>query len=150
MRETIFRGKDIYSGEWIYGGYAPYPHGRFPCKPTIYVVERGLWKPVEIKPESLGQYTGLQDEDGRGIFEGDIVRYTDGEQSVVAEVVFYCGAFGIAKKSYLSLCFPNACNNDNYMSLWEIMWNQDETDYECAYVLKVIGNIHDSPELLEV
>ena len=41
------------------------------------------------------------------------------------------------------------CYNDNFISLWEMMWNYNQEENSC-YVVEVIGNIYDNPELLEV
>lgn len=41
------------------------------------------------------------------------------------------------------------CRNDNFVSFWELMWNYNQEENMCS-VVKVIGNIHDNPELFEV
>ncbi len=93
-------------------------------------MDSGCWKPEEVIPETVGQYTGLTDKNGKKIFEGDIVKglFVFGEISSV--VIFKYGSFGIE-------------------------WNIDEIkvldpflglrNIEC----EVIGNIHDNPELLK-
>ena len=143
MREILFRGKRTDNGEWIEGDLA-HSHGRTYCGFYFETIS-------QVDPPTVGQYTGLTDANGVRIFDGDIVRCCIEEGLyVTAQVVFECGAFGLAKRPELPLWYPNACNNDNFMSLWEIIWNAEELDGECAYMLEVIGNIHDNPELLEV
>jgi len=112
MREMLFRGKCVVTNQWIYGGY--YKHlKRTPCPIGDKITESdyehyiftsgfsdwNMFCPVErrdIKPETVGQYTGLKDENGKKIFEGDIVgfidtTYTDSgyyEQGFLGEVIW--------------------------------------------------------------
>lgn len=88
----------------------------------------------EVYPESISQFTGLNDKNGKKIFEWDIVKATglypdrDGEKQIwrqirVGEVFYYQGAF--------------------YFDKWLLC----KTSEKCS---EIIGNIHDNPELLEV
>lgn len=132
MREILFRGKCKYNGEWIEGFYCPTPFSRFPRKPVIYAVDTiNLCRAgVEIDPETIGQFIGLHDKNGRKIFEGDIVEF-----------------------SYLNLCSDNKeTNRGEVIYSSEIGAYTIEGDYLLGelFELEVIGNIHDNPELLEV
>lgn len=121
MRESLFRGKRADNGEWIEGFLVK----KFD-KWYIYDFDF-LPYSSEITPETAGQYTGLTDKNGKKIFEGDIIEYDkDGARY---EVVFAVED-GISK-----FC------------------SKDLIDGNLGYVNqsrdKVIGNIHDNPELLK-
>lgn len=76
MRDILFRGKRFDNGEWVEGYYCPTPFSRFPCKPAIYPADiiNSNWQGIEVIPETIGQYTDLNDKKGQKIFKGDIVR----------------------------------------------------------------------------
>ena len=158
MREILFRGKRTDCEAWVEGDLIQAFRGKqlSSCSimsntPTAY-----CWKVI---PETVGQFTGLTDKNGKRIFEGDIVKIVDFQMGCV---VYECGAFGIAVKPYIDWNYldseiaeitgcnnsPDFCRNDNFISLWELMWNYNQEENSCD-VVEVIGNIHDNPELLE-
>lgn len=128
MREIKFRGKTA-NGEWVYGSLV-YSEN---VEPAIYFeVGKGSVKTFDfvfIKPETVGQYTGLKDKNGKKIFEGDIVHIDNYDEGWDSVVDFKGGAFAIDVEG----------RDYDYTA---IGW----TEYEAV----VIGNIHDNPELLEV
>jgi uncharacterized phage protein (TIGR01671 family) len=166
MNEILFRGKRIDNGEWIKGFYcqvADESDGGTRIKQTILVPTflcQSGFKLLEVDSETIGQYTGLTDKNGRKIFEGDIVRLFD---ISVGEIVQECGAFGIGCRKQIDYDYlaseiapvtgnnntPMFCYNDNFVSLWELWWNYNEESDEIS-VIEVIGNIYDNPELLKV
>ena len=158
MREILFRGKcneiGKYNGQWIEGHYGE-DEGR---NEIFFSTKIGIVG-YSCEPESIGQYTGLTDNNGKKIFEGDIVRLFD---IAVGEIVQEYGAFGIGCRKQIDYDYlaseiapvtgtnntPMFCYNDNFVSLLELWWNYNEEGDEIS-VIEVIGNIHDNPELLE-
>ena len=130
MREILFRGKRVDNGEWIYGDVIQFPmHG------IVRIIEQnsdndGSYGDSEIDCDTLGQYTGLTDKNGRKIFEGDIVTIRDSAEGVLVE--FIDGEYQCTNRiKYKYYRHP-------------LEYYHDEPKYT------VIGNIHDNPELLEV
>lgn len=142
MIERISRGKRFDNGEWVYWDR----YGRItdingePTKtkidiPTLHPYPTYIADLPIIDDDTVGDYTGVTDKNGKRIFEGDICKtyfesYTHGweEVGVVAE---FCGAYGIesADEKY----FRAFINESVYTRSHE-----------------VISTIYDNPELLEV
>lgn len=87
MRETLFRGKRASDGAWVQGDLVRIVDGD---KTTPYIYYQG-----EVIPETVGQFTGMYDSNGRKIFEGDVLVFDGAEdpQNEKAEVVFDDGKF---------------------------------------------------------
>ena len=152
MREILFRGKRADNGEWIEGYYAKqsnhacfahelkYQH--FIFKDVCLDFNLGGLQEFEIIPETVGQYTSLTDKNGVRIFEGDIVKCTDTINDFEFNAVV---EFGNPNGEYnwgYQLKFISGEESNFDILCWVDM---EETG---AYI-EVIGNIHDSPELLE-
>ena len=131
IREVIFRGKRTDNGKWV-KGYLYITHigsheiGSYDAEINI---ERLTF---DVIPETVGQYTGLTDKNGKRIFEGDIVHCVSKLDSADMVVIFECGQFRmvLAEKYH------------------EYQTNVGYYDINC-FAKEVIGNIHDNPELLE-
>ena len=146
MREIHFRGK-TEDGKWVEGGFHQHTkvlHCAFSVpadspNDTVYLIIRdGMadWElpvpieGVEVLPETVGQYTGLTDIDGKKIFEGDIVDILDCFFGGVAVVEYKDGCWVGREEKYLTkaLSTVNPAGRPK---------------------LKLLGNRWDNPELME-
>lgn len=106
MREILFKGKRVDNGKEVIGFYFNVPEHHNPDlsgKSIIISINNGLY--FEVVRETVGQYTGLKDNNGKKIFKGDIVQWTD-ELNTYKSSVEYCGdkynypAFDLVKHDY--------------------------------------------------
>ena len=132
MREILFRGKRIDNDEWVEGCYL------YDKKyDKHYITEVGTHC-GEVIPETVGQYTGVTDKNGKRIFEGDIVQSqaSDNQEDWKNWRVEYVNG---------SFVFTRDLPRKKH-KYEENLLCEEEIE---LYGLAVIGNIHDSPELLE-
>ena len=133
MREILFRGKSV-NDYWIYGNLNFYPDInrtfiRKNNKELLPSFQTSLEE--EVSKNTIGQYTGLTDKNGKKIFEGDIIKSCE----------------------YDDVYFVEYCADDNYPAFDVV----PEMNIECNGLshlhivegIEVIGNIHDNPELLK-
>ncbi len=140
MREYKFRGKIKETGEWVYGTLliipAP-PQCIGNKKPDAYFIQfaNPRYTPdwnmpyqmvqAEVIPETVGQYTGLHDKNGKKeIYEGDII--TNGDKNIKYIVEWH--DTGLKARQW---------NNSSYIGLE--YWKSQ---------IEVIGNIYDNKDLL--
>lgn len=142
MREILFRGKRLQGGDWVEGYFFKSDinkRARESGKATLiftpdcdtFITVPECNNSFMVVSDTVGQYTGLKDKNGKRIFEGDIAKVLQGKDKDIAYVGFENGAFMLYPKT----------GNIYERTLWEYWYN----DWD----VEVIGNITDNPELLE-
>lgn len=150
MRDILFRGKDPDDGRWYTGNYMALSETTYcfssdydlhPDNTKHYIVfdqmtDWGLpnrHMQATVDPNTVGQFTGQTDKNGKRIFEGDIVKFkrTDAlgwTRSRIGKVLYY----------------------DNLPIFYILATTGDAWDWVVCEEIEVVGNIYDNPELLEV
>lgn len=142
MREILFRGKRIDNGEWVYGDLVHavnkfYISYYYESALTTFINETFEYDGIsiiraapfiEVDPSTIGQYTGLTDKNGKKIFEGDIILRRYVRPNFLVE-------YSEEETEYQANFIGGGC-----ASLYKYFSSKES---------KVIGNIHDNPELLE-
>lgn len=139
MREILFRGKAInrnegchrteyQNGEWVYGLVTKLYDEQFKNLPAEMTNTNGI-SGIEIDYKTIGQYTNMLDKNGKKIFEGDIIDFSDRSDGDGYGVVKYD-----ANETEFGIEYDNI-----YESLGKHYYPKD---------IEVIDNIYDNPELL--
>ena len=178
-REILFRGKLEYNGKWIYGDLLQYENGdvaifgeklsSFGCECTE------MSKRDRVIPDTIGQYTGLKDKNGKKIFEGDIISYYTTETYCInpdcdlavqgygsklikkeCEVKYIDGSFCIDDETYcplpISNCGVRSEDFDEFKATVENDFYFDTNGYklnDSIIGIEIIGNVTDNPELMK-
>lgn len=126
MREIKFRGKCIDDGEWVYGSLL-----QWKCWMSAIAVnnpsDSNVLMTNAVYPDTVGQYAGLKDKNGKDVWEGDLLS-SDG---IVCEVAYdeYRASF--------------------HLIIDKIKGSVPLGDMMRSFGFQVIGNRWDNPELLE-
>ena len=118
MREILFRGKRVRGGEWVFGSFVS------PNRIAVRIGEE-IYASDIVSHETVGQFTGLYDKNGKRIFEGDIMS----GRGDTYKVMFNKGVFWI--------------KNSHYITRLYVAIHIEKID-------EVIGDVYNNPELLEV
>jgi hypothetical protein len=153
MREILFRGIWVHGNkEWIEGDLVRDSEGKPHIVDTKYAVYWGgesifvCEDECEVIPETVGQYTGLTDKNGKKIFEGDYWLDTDGDYLVYV-VEFREGQFGFVCYGWKGMLMPYGFD-ETAGGFGKIDFSP-MTDFSID-LIEIDGNIHDNPEILEV
>ncbi|MGN1338830.1 MAG: YopX family protein [Oscillospiraceae bacterium] len=147
MREILFRGKRTDNGEWVYGTPIFYPDGNV-------VMCRAFKRNHNVIPETVCQFTGLTDKNGRKIFEGDILQCNNNPIDLVKAVYGNFGVIDVETETAVDNVIGwhyEVIPTDELSKVEPFCLPMPLTEYyinRCTMV--VIGNIYDNPELLEV
>ena len=138
MREIKFRGRTP-KGEWLYGDLQQWSNG------DVYIgTQNEMWPDdgyphtdylsiAKVNENTVGQFTGLHDKNGKEIYEGDIVRFN---QKFLIENILRVG-YEYSHRGGFSLC-----TKEGYYGMFGDAWLE-------PFYCEVIGNIHDNSELLK-
>lgn len=171
-REILFRGKWVDNGEWVYGDLTAGDtiHTKPPSKDDGDGCE---WYGYEVRPETVGQYTGLKDKNGERVFEGDIVQgivnvsaddYQNGKNDYhrykditacfhvfwdeeLSRFHLYCPV----KNKYMSTSLKGIgfTRRERAANAYREVSKEIKAPISKVSDFEIIGNIHDNPELLE-
>lgn len=139
MREILFKAKRKDNGEWIEGYYVY-------CRKRHYILQvlnkaigfdEREYEWVEVDPDTICQYTGLTDKNGKKIWENDILKC---KKYIGGNFVDYCIEVGYVEMKHGAFGLHRIKNDAYYRPFKD--WLED-------YEYEVVGNIFDNPELLE-
>ena len=146
MREIKFRGKRVDNGEWWYGHLIQSEGNCYiTSNPSIIdcnwlsngesTLDNNFGGLIQVIPETVGQYTGVNDKHCKEIYKGDIVKCTNDSD----EIEEWDSDTGIGAVEWEE--------NGYFWNITKVSNGMGDIAYK-RYI-KVIGNIHDNPKMLE-
>lgn len=146
LRTIKFRGKSIYDEEWLYGSLFKIEENRYAVIPPLNDIDIG--KSIgryEVCLETIDQFTGLYDKNGKEIYEGDIVERITPENpnfGFIGNVVF--------DKNIALFCVEHnkfGPNSRTPFVMPDDWMDEYSNKLKCEFEIK--GNIYDHPELIK-
>ena len=134
MREILFRAKHEDSNNWVYGNLLQYKDGS--CSIREKDSSEHGFKRWIVEPETVGQFTGITDKNGVKIFEGDILKVGENLLAEITYVEENVQDYG----------------DEIHAAFHAVIQKHNKTVPIDSYFLnncKIIGNIHENPELLK-
>lgn len=140
MRQIKFRGKRLDNGKWVHGFLVNKHYiNRGNPYANIWIENHDL---IRIDTGTIGQFTGLTDKNGKEIYEGDIVLYESWRHGSVSDIPDFKFTYEIRFTMLRWMCHGVGYCQDAAATLLN-------NDGCIARRIKVIGNIHDNPELIK-
>lgn len=122
MRNIEFRGKHLVENKWFYGYYS------YEEKTGRHHITLPDGRPFNVIPETVGQYTGRKDKNGKKIYDGSIYKWENGD---IGYVEWDEQTTGFCRRRKENPAIPYALYADSQEHI------------------EVIGNIHENPKLLK-
>lgn len=150
MRKIKFRGRTV-NGKWLYGNLQV---------PSVNGVPYFMWDEdkfqCSVDEDTIGQYIGLKDKNGKEIYEGDVLHIkeheNDGYRTFGSDESFDCLTIDECKGKLLREGNELVCFTDGCMSVGGTMYISalfGDMRYSFPiFEFEVIGNIHDNPDLI--
>ena len=140
MREIKFRGKGGITDSWLIGSLVTWKDGA--------MIYGGFLNEGVVRPETIGQYTGLKDKNGKEIYEGDVVDWVffyngfGSNDGVIECDTIVRGIIKWQQGGFILEVLENDFEEAGFYSI-SALYTDTEADVE------VVGNIHDDTELIK-